>query len=401
MTIATVQTSRQRMILLLFQGLFFITLFVMSLSFRSRSYGSSSVDWQVELRLAMIALMLAACLLLYKVWYKQVLRPDNLPLTLLVMFFLLSSFYAPSVPYSLGASVSVVVFVLLPFVSLPLLGIRRTMGLVIAVTTFTQILSIMVYFAIPEIGHTKVWVGAHQVLSSRMSGLSGANGVGAAASLAIFLIYFTYVSFGGWQGHRRYYLACLVINFVALIMCNSRTSLATMILGIGFSAFARRVTPARLGLVFLGAALLVLAASLIDFNSLFAAISRSGNAEEISTGTGRTLIWQKCTELANQKPFFGWGYASTSFILPQFKELGDGAPHCHDIYLQIAFCVGWLGPVLYISYVLIKFIQAIQRRDIFRMCLLLMGLIGGVMEAGAFAGVANISTFFMGRDRSQ
>lgn len=380
----------------MFCALFMITCFFMSVSFRGRDYGSTGVDFQVLLRLGILIVDLGVCLVFYKLWIRGFVRPDNIPLVILTAMFLVSSFYAPNFASSFGCSLSVLVYFLLAFTCKPILGMRGTLLSLLAVLTIIQVLSLGAYVLFPQIGHAKIWVGGHQVPSHRLGGIVGANATGAGAALALLLIYFLRTSFDGLKSSPSIFWFCLIINFAALALSMSRTAMASLILSLAFASTVRRPSALRLAMLFGILAALVFFLATVDTDWLLTHLSRSGNSEEITTGTGRIFIWRKALELIAQKPFSGWGYAASAFILPQFKELGDVAPHCHNLYLQLAFSVGWGGTIFYVLFFLTKTAQSFVSRDIFRMTLLMMALVGSFTEVGPFAGLANTETLLIG-----
>ena len=380
----------------LFCALFVTTIFFMSVSFRSRAYGTTALDPQIVFRLSILSIDLLACLYLYRFWFRQFIRIDNLPLAVLAVMFVASAFYAPSLATSFGCAFSVLVFFVLAFTSLQVLGTRGTLLSLLAVVTFIQVLSLGAYVFFPEIGHGKVWHGGHQVRSNRMSGIVGANAVGASAELALLLIYFLRSRFTGYAMRPAAFWFCVLVNLLALALSQTRTSMASLLLALAFASTFNRPSPVKLAMLFATLAAVIFTLGVVDFDWLLTHLSRSGSSEEILTGTGRTYIWRKASELIAQRPITGWGYASSAFILPQFKELGDVAPHCHNLYLQLAFSVGWAGPVLFITFLIVKGAQFILLGDVFRMTLLLMTVAGSFTEAGPFIGLANTGTLFIG-----
>jgi O-antigen ligase len=123
------------------------------------------------------------------------------------------------------------------------------------------------------------------------------------------------------------------------------------------------------------------------------ALSRSGDAAEIETGTARTPIWDTVIKLAETKFWFGWGYASSVFVLPSYAAyMGEAPPHAHNIVLQLWLTVGMIGVAIFVIAFLAQALHAVLRGDALSVSLLGFVIINGLMEPGAFAGIASIST---------
>lgn len=376
------------------QFLLFLTVFVMSTTFRQREYGSDSLDAQVLFRLGVLFASFSTCLLLYKSWIHRIFQPDMLPLTALIGLSVISCLYAPSLSYSFGAVFSIITAFLLFLTCFPILGESKTIQTLIFTITFICAASLVVYVLIPDMGHMKEWQGNVEVPGPRLSGIMGtANAVGFFAAAGLLLLYLCYnfnISIP-----KPFYFFSSTICGVALVMSESRTSMIAMILAMAL-VFFRKMTPARLAFGLFSAAFLVLGAMLIDTEALFSALSRSGDAQEIATGTGRLHIWQLVIQLIGQRPFTGWGYACSSFILPEHTaEIGHTPPHSHNIFLQLAFFMGLLGPLLYLLLLLLQTIKAIRADSFFKIALLLFMFIIGLTESSSFVGVANSNTIIL------
>jgi O-antigen ligase len=133
---------------------------------------------------------------------------------------------------------------------------------------------------------------------------------------------------------------------------------------------------------------------LIPFSDqILIGLSRSGRADELATGTSRTLIWQVVSMLAWQKPLLGWGYGSTVFLLPQYEHyMGHAAPHAHNIVLQLWITTGFVGVGLFLLAASTRFILALARGERTIVALLLFVILNGLTESSAFGGIANITS---------
>lgn len=119
----------------------------------------------------------------------------------------------------------------------------------------------------------------------RWAGVFGeANGLGFAAALAII------VGLDRWARRQRGGLALAVLAVPVLIQTDSRTSMLSALLGVAIWArplIGRWAVPAAVALVAVGVAGSIATESLGGAAEL---VSRSGEAEEVATFTGRTWV---------------------------------------------------------------------------------------------------------------
>jgi O-antigen ligase len=184
----------------------------------------------------------------------------------------------------------------------------------------------------------------------------------------------------------------LVTLALTLLLSNSRTSIGitVVLLLVYLFAQARNLPYLLLAVAVAGIAVLLLEPHIEDIMRL---LSRSGDAQEIATGTSRTHIWSVVKVLIAQKPSFGWGYGSSVFIMPQYARLmGHAAPHAHNMFLQLWLTTGLVGLVLFVVAIASRFAIALRNGELFAMVLMLFVVLNGLSESSAFGGVANITT---------
>lgn len=374
----------------LFQTLLFTTLFVLMVSFRERELGNDSVDWQVALRLAFLGISMMISCFAYKAWLGRILIRENF---LLIPFFILlffSSLYAPSMSYSAGCTFSLLSIFLLLFACNSIVGEKKTISTIVIVCSLVSFLSLIVYIFFPDIGTAKIWEGDIQVPTSRLSGITGPNSAGFIAASTILLI--SILKRRHEIDYPRLSFLFVILNLTVLILSESRTSGISMIVALG-CLFFFKLSPARLAVLFVGISAFLLLAISIDLNNVLVLLSRSGDASEITTGTGRLYIWKTSLDLISQHPFLGWGYGSTAFILPLYAlEMGHTPPHCHNTLLQVVFSIGWIGGIIFIGLMIGKIYAILSYRSFDRLVLFIFLTVAGLTEAAAFGGLANIAT---------
>jgi hypothetical protein len=107
--------------------------------------------------------------------------------------------------------------------------------MVLSIVVFC-IVSIIVYFAVPELGHFVYWDNNERYLSARLAGIAGsANNLGRLAAFGLILVGLYAREFRRY--HRHFVPVSAFIMGLALLMTNSRTSMA-MVVAILFSIYA-------------------------------------------------------------------------------------------------------------------------------------------------------------------
>jgi O-antigen ligase len=251
--------------------------------------------------------------------------------------------------------------------------------------------SIVVYFTIPSIGVMQAWTpegGFGEI--GRMKGLTGsANGIGFIAAFAIALAILYFRSF---RGFGRCTALILVPSALAcLVLSNNRSSMIALAAAVWFCfVFRKNVGPKlllTLTLGMIGATILALFS-----DEIFAAISRSGRADEITSVTGRSAIWGVVVEMWARQPFHGYGYTSALAILPLDPRLFHVAAHAHNMYLELLFAGGvfLLGLFLYALWQ--TFRQALRLGAVEEAALLVFFMLRGMTEATPFSGMVGYSS---------
>lgn len=146
--------------------------------------------------------------------------------------------------------------------------------------------------------------------------------------------------FDGW-----FWIALSVGTLLLTRAATVWVALIAVMIGLCIALWARRLGPERRMPLYVASAALVAATAtitLLAHNFLFGLLGKSGNL------TGRVEIWDRVIALAEQRPWFGWGWVSywAHWVEP-FKSLDvkkNGATmSAHNAWLDVWFQVGIVG----------------------------------------------------------
>lgn len=371
--------------------LVFIAVFLIQAIFRVREYEDKDVDFQVLLKIAVWVMALGVALFHAPRWLGSILTPINLTWIMLLLWLFATAAVSQSPLYTAGSAFTIlacVVFCAFAFTVFDPFDVLATM--VGAIVAFC-IVSIIVYFAVPEFGHYVYWLDGQRYTSPRLAGISGsANNMGRMAAFGLVIMALYPREF--YRLHRLWMPLSAVVMAVALIMTNSRTSI--MIVGATVAALFAFNRGRFYLLAFAIAAGLIGAAILLPVgDQLLMLLARHGKLEEVTSVTGRTEIWDAVLKLSELRPWTGYGYGSSVFVLPQHeRQVGFLTSHAHNLILQLLLTTGWVGVTLFVLSVLGVGLRAVATGDKVVLTMLAFVLLNGITEASGFTTLANICT---------
>jgi hypothetical protein len=143
--------------------------------------------------------------------------------------------------------------------------------------------------------------------------------------------------------------ALMAAALLMMLMANARTSLLAA--GVGVLVWARpligRAVPAAAtAVVLLGLSAVLVTGSVQQVSE---SAAREGDAEEITSLTGRTEVWGAVLVQIDERPFTGVGAGSTAQAMRTAYEAGDvgwDAGHGHNMALQFGLHGGWPAALL-------------------------------------------------------
>jgi O-antigen ligase len=367
----------------------FAAVFLIDANFRNRDFADKAVDFQVLIKIGNWLLLTLVAILHMRRWLAQIVIPSNLPWLMFIIWIVLTAAVSPNPAYSAVAALSVFAYVIFSaFVFSSFERAEIFLVTIVAITLFC-IVSIIVYFAVPELGRFIYWLNDQRYVSARMAGIAGsANNMGRLAAFGLVLIILNA------SACRRFHPLLLPISTavlsVSLFLTNSRSAMATVLL-LGAATLLLRRRKIHLLVLVMSAGLLAAVVLLPMEDSVLRLLSRSGEIDEITTVTGRSSIWSAVPRLIEGREWTGFGYASSVFVLAQHeREVGFATSHAHNIILQLLLTTGWIGVALFCLSVVSVGARAAYLADRTVLILLAFVLLNGITESSAFGTVANV-----------
>lgn len=258
----------------------------------------------------------------------------------------------------------------------------------------------------------------------RFRGVTGAaNTLGPIMGLGAIMAMMQY-RLASKRSMRWFHAVMMVSMVVALFLTNSRSS----IIGFVVAMFSAAVVMGSVGLM--GVLLITLLTALLGtalfypgltdaiMSNMASLFSRSGQVSELTTLTGRHVIWEACWKLFMDQPIFGYGLGSIRVVLPlAYSDVwGNTVGTAHNLLLESLVSVGLAGtlPLLILVgicvYTLTTYFSKRRRlvkanmpvdpdlNRLLSMCALrclLMLLVQGISEK-SFAGQPGSSTLALG-----
>ncbi|WP_414475469.1 O-antigen ligase family protein [Microvirga sp. M2] len=338
---------------------------VPALSFRSREIGTIGLDWQNGIKLVLWFLLLGICIVKIRS-YGDLLK-DSVILGFLsfISFGLISSLYSPVPLYSAVCALGVAGYLLFAcFIAANVAErtILRTLTFCMAgyfLATWLYALLFPDQAFLPPYGDREIY---------RLFGLSSHPNMLAVEVSCLLCIMLTAVS----RGHlsKKWAWAIGLLAAITILNTGSRTSALALVL----AAAAAQIRARGWGLPFLvlisvcGVAF-ALAAGLglmPGLDELVSPASRTGDAGEILTMTGRTELWSFVWDTIMRRPFFGYGFNSAEAVLAQnWYGNPDAGYNAHNTFLQALLTVGFVGTFpLIAAYVILVYRWFARRQSL-------------------------------------
>lgn len=256
-------------------------------------------------------------------------------LVFLLMGTALAEYPVYSAPYFI---IAVAVTLFSPF-AFHVLGSKRFFDIVLLAMVVTLAGSWFLYLFLPEYGVKAEFISLTESIP-RMAGTSHPNTLSGQTVLMMVI-----VSYLGFEGKRSWLfcLPLLAICTLTLYLTGTRVAAVAAVAAvlIVYRSFWFRVdvlpfTAAIAVAALLGALVLFSSEESNLISSSLVSSTRSGDIEEISSFTGRAVIWDYVIDMIHQRPLQGYGPGTAKIYLSEKQFL----LHAHNEVLHLAFAGG-------------------------------------------------------------
>lgn len=284
--------------------------------------------------------------------------------------------------------------------------IHRLWNALFAAVALLAAVSLIMYFAFPSWARDYLASGA-----GRMRGVTGSgNSLGPILCIGLIVGACTLSGARRLAG-RAWRLALMALMASCLVLTESRGSAVGLVAAfVILASFGRPLVALASSVVALLAGWAMLQPGLLDstVRSLAQAFSRSGNAQEIASFTGRSDIWAAIVPKWLESPWIGYGLGSPRVVVSQAytTRWGQTYESAHNWLLESLLSFGVIGTAVLVAFLVALLVQAwrLRRRLLARPqrrrelalanCLLrcwIFLLVSGMVEK-SFAGMPNPTT---------
>lgn len=356
-------------------------------NFREVDVENPSFDWQTGARLAVCA----GCGLFG--WMHIARTLPYLTTMPGLLSLLLGGWALVTVPfgvnpvYSAAAVTSLWSFILAAPAILLSLGRERLVRVTLLALTFYLIGSWIAYYAAPELARMHELDG-----SIRFGGLNHPNATGRQAALTIAMALVA----GFTQVVRWKCLAPIVaIASVTLLLTDSRTAICATLAVLSLVLYRKTDFTTKYIVVYsvivIGA--IWLAYRQPELDAVVSRFSRSGEAEEITTLTGRTDLWDFVLRKVSESPILGYGYGCPRFVI--VAEHYWPTHHAHNVVLNMMLGTGIPGGLLLLAMFLTLIRGAIGDPNDFSDFILVLVFVGGMADVVVFSPIPDSHTLLL------
>lgn len=215
-------------------------------------------------------------------------------------------------------------------------------------SALTAVLSLLAWAAFPNVA-----IDMADFTRSRLKGITGSpNALGPLMANAIILGLFM-VRRSTKSSVQYLHWALLVVFAATLLLTNSRGA----IVGLWVALFASWLLNGRMGVMgtlFVALGLVVLGTVMVypDLQEdilrwLAHMFARTGHVSELTSLTGRGVIWEAAWRLIQKSPWIGYGMSSMVVVLPEAyaDQWGNVYTTAHNMVLESLISVGWVGTI--------------------------------------------------------
>jgi len=115
-------------------------------------------------------------------------------------------------------------------------------------------------------------------------------------------------------------------------------------------------------------------------------LSKSGDASELTSATGRTEIWAETIKLVSESPVFGYGAATSKLLLKEYSL------HTHNLILNVALSTGIFGGLCALWMYVDRMFNLFRNRHPIADPLVVFVLVNGLFENVIFSILCGFPT---------
>ena len=351
------------------------------------------LDFQVLAKLGIIAM--ASVYSVIGVLTEQRVRKvlfsyPGLWLTIIVGFYGLSCITALLPTFAIASTGTLAVVIVTTVTACIQLGLVRVLNAVFYALALYVVGSWFVYFLVPSIGVYRELTSGGR-FAERMAGLAHPNTLGQFSGCTVVLGTFLYTKY---DMRSKFRVMIIGLAALELIFSFSRTSLGATVVALVFGfrhKFMRsEYLMGYLALAALGVAGLMIATTSTDVERAIveklAGLSKSGDASEIYTATGRSDIWAYAIGLISESPVTGYGPASSKELMQEYSR------YTHNLVLNVALSTGVIGGLCALLMVLSRIRMIFRRQNTVADALAVFIVTNGLFENVIFSILAGMPT---------
>jgi O-antigen ligase len=311
-------------------------------------------------------------------------------MVILVFFFFVAAPFSISPLASSVSAIAVCTAVLLTVTVLVQEGVFATMKSVFYGMSLFIVCSWLAYFLWPSVGIMAEPITDGQ-FTIRMAGIAHPNTLGQYSGITVV---FGIILMCTFKRHSWFVLLTILLAVCALAGSMSRTS--TMATACALLACYRHVFFKReyfyfyICGVFFGLLGILILATQVDLGAAIAdkltLVSKSGDAEELTSATGRSDIWAYAMHLLSYRPITGYGAATSKFYLHDYSM------YTHNLILNVAFSTGYIGGLAAVCMVLGRIRSMFKVHHVLADGIIVFIVVNGFFENVIFSTISGMPT---------
>ncbi|TAM67488.1 MAG: O-antigen ligase domain-containing protein [Microbacteriaceae bacterium] len=233
-------------------------------------------------------------------------------------------------------------------------GLSLLFELIVALFVRHPILPFWVHYDQPKLPQAFYWSRGLLFHGGQIQGIQGNSNLLAMSALIALIVFG--VQLADRTVKRGTALTWLIVAAAAFVLTRSSTVIIAAVLSalvLLLALWTRRRDPRKRGAVYataFGVIVVGVASAVVLWGPILKLL---GKSEDL---TGRLVIWKAVTDLALQRPMFGWGWISywAPWVEP-FKTLavrkGVTYLQAHNAYLDVWMQLGILGLIIFVLLV--------------------------------------------------